>query len=191
MADATRFIGRPIEVFRVTDSVYGDQARHDFERYTHETLAASQHFGGRFNQPGDFGAIYTSFDEDTAWREAASRFAREGIDGLPPDMSLLRIVVSAGRFVDFRDAEVRMAWDVELEALTTANETDEQRSLCWNVGRNIRALADALAVKSARATGTNFPVFPGRTDSELQWSLASSTPARVPREFAQQVEDGW
>jgi hypothetical protein len=72
------WVGRPLEVVRILDSVYLDQARNDFLGYVRGTLAVSQSLGGRFNPPGEFGALYTAGDEATAWEEVAARYRRQG-----------------------------------------------------------------------------------------------------------------
>lgn len=77
-----------MELIRALDPVYLDQARASLAAYVATTLRYSQLAGGRYNPPGEFGALYTSDDETTAWEELAARFRREGIPALPSDMGL-------------------------------------------------------------------------------------------------------
>ena len=113
------WVGRPMEVVRVLDPVYLDQAEHGFLEYVRSTLAASQTVGGRFNPPGEFGALYTASDTDTAWEEVAARFRRQGISGLPPEMGFIGIVITVGRFADLTDTDMAARWDVSPAAKTT------------------------------------------------------------------------
>jgi len=99
------WVGRPMEVVRVLESVYFDQAQHDFDKYVHRTLAASQAAGGRFNPPGEFGALYTASDTDTAWEEVAARFRRQGVSALPPEMGLLGLLITVGRYANLSDVD--------------------------------------------------------------------------------------
>lgn len=184
-------VGYPLEIVRVADSVYLDQARHNFPAYIHRTLAASQAFGGRYNRAGEFGAIYTASDEETAWREVAARYAREGIDGLPPTMGLVGIVVRAGRYVDLSDNEVRRAWDANDSALRSAKPTPAQAEHCWDLGRAIRAVADFLVAPSARGPGSNVPLFPDRESGELDYDLQFVKRGRVPDDLEQRPTEEW
>lgn len=61
------FVGAPFDLFRVAQSVPLDQAELNFDAYVTTTLAYSAMYGGRFNRIGEFGALYTTLDEDTAW----------------------------------------------------------------------------------------------------------------------------
>lgn len=94
------WVGRPLELVRALDAVYLDQARVNFDAYVFTTLRYSQAAGGRYNPPGEFGALYTSDDEATAWEEIAARFRRQGIAALPSDMGILGVLVPVGRYVD-------------------------------------------------------------------------------------------
>lgn len=179
-------VGAPLEVYRVLDAVYLDQASYHFPAYVRDTLAASQHHGGRFNPAGEFGALYVSLDEETVWAEMAHRFHTEGIDGLPPSMGLLRIVVQAGRYADLTGDAGRAAWDVALSDLV-----DDDWLLCWTLARAVRAVADALHAPSARATGTNMPLFADRQNSDLEMDLASATRASTPARFVQHSRESW
>jgi RES domain-containing protein len=185
------FIGDPQEVVRTTDGRYLDQARADFGLYVHQTLAANQAFGGRYNPPGEFGALYTASDEDTAWAEIAARFRREGIPGLPPEMGLLRIVIREGRYVDHTDADVQRAWDVDPAVLEASDPTGDQRDACHAIGRAVRAVADFLLAPSAREDGANIPLFVDREGGGLVIDLASASTARPPGHLAQVSREPW
>ena len=185
------WVGYPLEVLRVLDSVYLDQAERDFLDYVRRTLAASQSYGGRYNASGEFGALYTASDELTAWLEVAARYERQGIVGLPPTMGFIGLVVSAGRYVDLTDEETRGAWDADIRALISEKPSSSEEEHCWNVGRTVRAVADFLMAPSARAEGANIPLFPDRENGELRYSLRSVQRGRVPRDLVQQAGEEW
>jgi RES domain-containing protein len=175
----------------VVHSVYVDEARHDFPTYLRQTLSASQAQGGRFNPPREFGALYTSADEETAWIEVAARYQREGIDGLPPDMGVLRLVVAAGRYADVTTDEGCAAWDVSHAALAESEPDEGQADVCWQLARAVRAVADAILAPSARAEGANMPLFPDRDASELALELQAVSHRAVPDRFLQRSHEAW
>jgi RES domain-containing protein len=185
------FLGYAVEVVRTTDRRYLDQARADFAGYVRQTLAANQAFGGRYNPPGEFGALYTASDEDTAWAEIAARFRREGIPGLPPEMGLLRILIQDGRYVDLTDADIRRAWDIDPAVLEAGAPTEQQRAACHAIGRAVRAVADFLLAPSARDDGANVPLYPDREGGGLVIDLSSASGARPPAHLAQVSHEPW
>jgi len=185
------WVGRPMELVRIADSVYVDQARHNFQDYVSRTLAASQAVGGRFNPPGEFGALYTATDRETAWEEAAARFRRQGVPGLPPDMGVIGIIVIVGRYAPLTEASAREAWDVPLAALAAEDPTPEEREIGWNIARAVRAVADFLQSPSARANGDNLPLFPDREGSELRMDFQFAEREAVPDHLRQPVTEPW
>ena len=191
MAGALVQVGAPLELFRVMHASRLDEARFDFPGYVRNTLVASRTFGGRFNPPGEFGALYTAMDEDTAWTEVASRFRREGIEGLPPDMGVLRISVLAGSYADLTSDAAARAWTITREQLTADDPTAVQRTACWTLGRAVRAVADALLGPSARTDGANMPLFPDRARSTLEIDLRAARARAVPKRFQQRAREEW
>lgn len=189
--DRLTWVGRPMELVRVAGSEYLDQARADFSDYVSRTLAASQAVGGRFNPPGEFGALYTASDEATAWEEAAARFRRQGVSGLPPDMGTVRIVVTVGRFAALTEPEVRKAWNVAEAALTADDPTTEEREICWAVARSVRAVGDFLTSPSARASGANVPLFANREGGQLDLDFHAARPGGIPPHLAQVTSESW
>lgn len=189
--DGVTWVGFPLEVVRTLDTVYLDQARANFDDYVHGTLSASQAAGGRFNPPGEFGALYTASDDDTAWAEVAARFRRQGVDALPPRMGLLRIVVLRGRYVDLSDPATCRQWDAVNTSLAAEEATPEQREHCWDLARAVRAVADFLMSQSARSAGRNIPLFPDRSNSGMRLELQSAELRPVPPHLAQQPTERW
>ncbi len=187
------YVGAPDEVFRAVDPKYADQARQNTNVYLTRTLGFNQRSGGRYNAPGEFGALYTASDEATAWSELHARFLREGVQGLPPRMGMIRITIRSGQYADFGDAHVRDLWDVQLSVLQAESPTQQQQEECWRIGREVRVVADFLAAPSARAAGTNIPLFvAGREGSELVFDIAHADSARpTPVELRQSPTEVW
>lgn len=187
------YVGLAETFVRVLEGRYAEQARHDFARYVRTTLLHNMRVGGRFNAPGEFGALYTASDEATAWHELAARYRREGIPGLPPTMGMIRVLVTSGRFVDLADASVRADWGVELHTITAMRPTLREEAQCHEVGRHVRAVADFLRAPSARAAGENIPLFvDGRPDAELAMELWSTESRRAtPEPLRQRAAEEW
>ncbi|HEX5634544.1 MAG TPA: RES family NAD+ phosphorylase [Gemmatimonadales bacterium] len=184
-----RSVGSPVELYRVTDAVYGDQALADWAAYVRRTLAASMAAGGRFNPPCEFGAVYTATDERTAWAEVAARYAREGVRGLPAATSVLRIVVLAGSHVDLVDERTREAWGAT-RAMLVADDGIHVAA-CHALGRAVRAVADFFESPSARGAGANVPLFADRDDGELRMDLAGVDRRPVPEALRQRSRERW
>lgn len=177
----------------MVDPLYADHARNDFATYVQRTLAYSQADGGRYNPPGEFGAIYTASDEATAWRELHARFAREGIHGLPRQWGLLRILVTDGKFADIRDPAVCLAWGVDPAALIAADPSPAQQEACWQLARDVRAVADFLRAPSARGDGENIPLFIGaRPTATLAFRLSGVDTTRTTPDYLwQRPQESW
>jgi RES domain-containing protein len=187
----TQFVGAPEELVRATDARYIDGARSDFAAYIAATLAGSMRAGGRFNPPGEFGAVYCADGHATMWAEVAARFGREGVPGLPPRMGVLRIQVRAGRYADLTESEVCALWQSDFAAIKTARPTTAESAQCHAVGRAVRGVADFLVAPSARATGLNYAVFPDRSDGELVWQLMAAAVEEPPIELRQHTAEAW
>jgi RES domain-containing protein len=189
--DGLSFVGRPETVYRITTPVYADQARLDWTAYVSATLAGSQRAGGRFNPKGEFGALYTSDDEATAWEETAARFAREGVSGLPDNMRLLQITIEAGRYADLWKESVQKDFEITLDALVSKVPTEEQNEACLRLARAVRALADFLTSPSARGPGSNVALYPDSEGSGLRLSFAGAAARRVPAHLVQRAAEAW
>jgi RES domain-containing protein len=185
------WVGRPLEVVRILDSVYLDQARNDFLGYVRGTLAVSQSLGGRFNPPGEFGALYTAGDEATAWEEVAARYRRQGFRNLPADMGLIGILITVGRFADLADDPTRRLWEISETALSSSDPSPEERDSCWAVSRAVRAVADFLQSPSARADGINIPLYPDRENGDLRMEMQFAVRREVPAPLRQEARESW
>ena len=187
--DGLTWVGVQFEVVRTLGLKYLDDARLRFDQYISATLAASLRAGGRFNPRSEFGALYTASDISTAWEEVAARFAREGVVGLPPEMGLLGIIISEGRYADLTDDDACQLWDIEKEQLLSPEKNAHES--CQRVARAIRVVADFIAAPSSRAAGINFPLFPDRIDSTLDMRFQFARPEQVPTHLLQTAEEEW
>ena len=188
----TQFVGAAIEIFRAVQQKYADAARNNFTAYVAATLAASARAGGRHNPTGEFGAIYCADSTATMWLEVAARFRREGIPGLPPEMAVIRVVVTEGILVDLTDPAVREIWSVDEEWLVAEDPSSAQKHDCHVVARAGRVLADFLAAPSARdRSGTNYAVFADRPESQLRWDVVSVRSEMPPPFLRQKDDEAW
>ena len=75
------------------------------------TLAQNHRHGGRFNPPGEFGAIYVAVELATALRELTRQAASLGfaVDELLP-RTMLRLRLHLRRILDLTDEVVSHAW---------------------------------------------------------------------------------
>lgn len=189
--DGLTRVGRPLELVRALDPVYLDQARADWAAYVAATLRYCRLAGGRYNPPGEFGALYTADDEATAWEEIAARYRRQGLRALPPEMGLLGVLVVVGCYADLTDSATQAAWEVDVAALVADTPTPAERDACWTVARAVRTVGDFLQAPSARADGMNVPLFPDRERSELRMELQFARRSIVPVHLRQHARESW
>lgn len=123
-------------------------------------LIGSMRSGGRFNPPGEFGAIYVSLEKDTAIAELKRRAAQTGIgvDKLLPRILHL-IEASLQRVLDLTDEETRRNWGLPIEEITS-----DDPQPCQEVGRAARKAGyeAVLFPSAAREGGRNVAVFTDR-----------------------------
>jgi RES domain-containing protein len=188
-----RFVGYAEEVVRAVDSKYADHARIDPRGYVQRTLSYNAQSGGRYNAPGEFGALYTASDEPTAWAELHARMRREGLPGLPPVMGLIRLTIVSGEYVVFNDDEAQDAWDISREAIQSEEPTPEQREACWRLGRAVRVVADFLRAPSGRADGDNIPLFIGeRSRGDFRYEISATDVVRAtPIDLRALARESW
>ncbi len=180
-----------MEVVRLTEARYAEQAEYHFPKYLSETLAANQMAGGRYNAAGEFGALYTASDAETAWEEFAHRLRRQGINSVPPSTTLLVLVLTEGLYADLTSPARCELWQTPFESLLAEDPTPEQQTHCHSLGRAVRAVADFLKVPSARAAGINVPLFPDRSESELGLELQAVRRVDPPRHLVQVTTEPW
>lgn len=113
--------------------------------------------GGRYNPPGEFGAVYASASRDDALRELDRRAARLGLersDLLPRVILTLELRVE--HLLDLTDATLRAEWGASLEDLT--HDTDYRR--CHEIARSARRAGyEAVRFPAFDGDGVNCAVF--------------------------------
>lgn len=100
-----------------------------------QTLEHTKAVGGRYNPPGEFGAVYVSRDQKGLLRELDRRSEKLGIrrEDLPP-RTLLTLDLHVKRVLDLTDAAVREAWGADIEDLIR----EDDYSRCHEVARSDR-----------------------------------------------------
>ena len=90
------------------------------------TLPHNHRHGGRFNPPGEFGAIYVAVERTTALRELARQAAFLGfaVDELLP-RTMLRLRLHVRRILDLTDETVCRAWGLAGADMSATPRDDE------------------------------------------------------------------
>ena len=123
------------------------------------TLAQNHRHGGRFNPPGEFGAIYVAVERETALHELARQAALLGfaVDELLP-RTMLRLRLHLRRVLDLTDEAVCRAWG--LVGTDTSRISHDE---CWEVARAARRSGyEAIRFCSATRSGICLAVFMDR-----------------------------
>lgn len=148
MGPASAEVGATDEVFRHCGPHHAD---------LDQTLAHAEALGGRYNPPGEFGAVYVSATRGDALRELDRRVARVGLEraDLLPRL-LLTLELRVERLLDLTDEAVRKEWGVDLDDLI--RDTDYTR--CREVARSARRAGfEAIRFPSFEGHGVNYAVF--------------------------------
>lgn len=114
------------------------------------TLANDHRHGGRFNPPGEFGAVYVAVERATALRELArqAEFLGFAVEELLP-RAMLRLQLHIRRVLDLTDESVCRAW-----GLAGADMTELQHDECWEIARAAyRSGFEAIQFRSATGAG--------------------------------------
>ncbi len=118
------------------------------------STGASFSFGGRYNKPGEFGALYLSNNQQTCKAEKLRQVA--GRRELLPPQIVGWVEVDLGGVVDLTDESNLKKLDVPLGRLTDPLDTTLPRE----IGAAARSLGvRALLVQSAAASGKNLVIF--------------------------------
>ncbi len=121
------------------------------------TLEHNKRWGGRYNPPHEFGALYVSCEEATAIEELDRRARSQGVprSHLLPRL-LLTLHLKVQKVLDLTDAAVRQAWGVTLEEIT--QEDDYAR--CHEIARVAREGGYEAIRYPAYTTGhDNYAIF--------------------------------
>lgn len=136
--------------------------RHLRPQYEALDSSGSLRVGGRWNPSGEFGVLYTAFDEETAFAELDRLAQRQGLDvGHLAPRDLVSIRVSLFKVLDLTDkAILEQIGIIENEIL--GNDI----SLCLEISRLAhRAGFEAILALSATRRGRVLVVFPDRLRS--------------------------
>ena len=136
------------------------------------TLAHNERHGGRFNPPGEFGAIYVAVERATALRELARQAALLGfaVDELLP-RTMLRLELHVGRVLDLTDPAVCRAWGLPGTDMGAIPRED-----CWEIARAAhRSGYEAIRFSSATGVGTCLAVFLDRLAPGSHLELEEAT----------------
>jgi RES domain-containing protein len=126
-------------------------------------VAGSLRTGGRWNPPGEFGALYVSIDIDTAVAELCRQIIRDRlrVTTLFPRM-LMRFTLSLGHVLDVTHGPTAQAVGLSASELFPESNTDEEQAyaVCRRVGREARSRGfEAIRYPSATGSGENFAIF--------------------------------
>lgn len=129
----------------------------------------SRHYGGRYNPPAAFGALYLS--EHPA--VAAAEVRRAAADRRLGPFVLATVEVGLVRLLDLTDHAVRTRLGIRPDDLVAADYTLPRRlgSLAREAG------FEGLLVPSATGLGTNLVLFPDRLDPTSSLRLLTVEPA--------------
>lgn len=136
--------------------------------------------GGRFNHPGEFGALYTSLDSTTAAKEVVRGLRRRGID--PEEFSegawwVYELEVELEAVLDLTDANVLERIGIQQDSLTGTeiNSTREIAAQARQQGYEALLVPSAAVPKSH-----NLVVFLDRLQTRP--NVLSSRPVRFREE---------
>lgn len=133
--------------------------RHCSARYTtvdEGTLDASARVGGRFNPPGEFGAVYVAVERRTALAEFERRVTASGLprEQFHPRV-ILQLQARLSRVLDLTDTTVRRELDLSEEQITGEDWARPQ-----SVAREARGDGyAAIRFPSATGEGDNLAIF--------------------------------
>ena len=119
--------------------------------------------GGRWNPPGEFGALYTTTAEDDIEREIERAAAKRGIapqDLLPRD--IVTIAVSLKKVLDLTDPAVLRALKFSADELI-----EDVYERTWELARAVfRAGIEGIVVPSATGRGKNLVIYSENLSSQ-------------------------
>jgi RES domain-containing protein len=122
----------------------------------HATLEASSRAPGRFHIQREFGAVYVAGDRDTSIAELDHKARLAGLTRaeLSPRL-LLTLELAAHRILDLTDQNIRSAWGLTMEDLSSDDYTR-----CQEVARAARDDGfEAVRFPSARGSATTTQCF--------------------------------
>jgi RES domain-containing protein len=115
----------------------------DLPAYLDHAMAHTREDGGRFNPPGEFGAVYLALDVETAQRESEAAEL------------VLEVDLSLSKVVDLTNPNEAAKWGLTADSVCGADHEP-----CRAAGRRIREAGyEAVKYPSAITEGTNLAIF--------------------------------
>ena len=146
--------------WHATSREHAPRTPDDLDGYLQQAHDRNLKEGGRFNPPGEFGAVYLSLDPDTPLRESDNAEVLLVLDG------------QLGRVLDLADPEISEAW-----GLSAAHFCDDEHGPCQQAARTIRRERyEAVRYPSARGHGVNLVVFWDNREPGSGFGLAGKEP---------------
>jgi RES domain-containing protein len=155
MADpiSTRFAGA---TWHATTKAHAPVSPAELPAYLDHALAHSLAEGGRFNPPGEFGAVYLALDPDTARQESDA-----------PEV-ILEIDARLSRVVDLIRPDAQRRCGLTPDELCAGNHEP-----CRRAGRALREEGyEAIRYPAAAGDGINLVVFWDRRQEDSSLRLA-------------------
>ena len=129
--------------WHATSREHAPRSAAELDDYLQRALDRNAEEGGRFNPPGEFGAVYLSLDPETPVRESDNAEVLLVVDG------------RLSRMLDLADPEISRQWGLGPEHFC-----DDEHAPCQQAARAIRAERyEAVRYPSARGPGLNLVVF--------------------------------
>lgn len=133
--------------------------RHISSQYEPLNSLGSLKAGGRWNPTGEYGALYSALEEETAIAELHRLAQRQGlnVDDLAP-RDLVSIRVSLSKVLDLTDKKI-----LERVGISESDIVGNDASLCLEISRLARTAGfEAILAPSATKKGAVLVVFPDR-----------------------------
>jgi RES domain-containing protein len=158
MPTASHFAG---VTWHATSLDHAPETPADLPAYLDHALAHTRSEGGRFNPPGEFGAIYLALDPDTARRE-----------GDAPEV-ILELDCRLSRVFDLTRPEAQRHCGLTPDQLCAGDHAP-----CQQAGRTLRDEGcEAIRYPSVAGDGTNLAVFWDRRRPDSSLRLAGRSGA--------------
>lgn len=136
------------------------------------SLEGSLKFGGRYNTPYQFGAVYCAQKEETCWAEIEKKF--EG-PVKRTRFSVVPIRVHLNKVLDLTDPQVLSKLKITLQDLTDPNDYKLTRQIALSARE---AGFEGIIAPSSAGPGTILAIFSDRLDSQSKLSIVKRRPPR-------------